>query len=338
MNKRSGLYVGSLVAIVALGAVVWMFLDHSPPVPPQDEADLRPIPLSGPAAHQDAELSGLAWWGDTLLLLPQYPERFDHHVFALERAAIERAIDGDDTPLEPRLIPFASPFFDPAQHDGYEAIAVDGDDVYVTLEVSRDDPAEPVGRLLHGHVEGALERILIESEPDAPLIAQNAIANIAYEALVLAPGEVIAVYETNGEVNPDPRALVFTRALEPRPAIHVSPIEYRVTDATTLDAQNRFWVVNYHWPAAPWHTGTCEITERYGQGASHARCRTVERLLELELTPNGIRPTARAPIQLELLDDEHPRNWEGIVRLGERGFLVATDEHPSTIFAFVPMP
>ena len=124
----------------------------------------------------------------------------------------------------------------------------------------------------------------------------------------------------------------------PRPAIHVAPIEYRVTDATTLDDRDRFWVINYHWPGAPWHTGACEITERYGQGASHARCRTVERLVELQRTAQGIQATDRAPVQLELLDDEHPRNWEGIVRLPGRGFLLVTDEHPTTIFAFVPYP
>ncbi|MCA9556675.1 MAG: hypothetical protein KC933_42015, partial [Myxococcales bacterium] len=127
-------------------------------------------------------------------------------------------------------------------------------------------------------LEGATDLVLwVDAEPDADLEAQNQIANIAYEAMVLTPDEVVVLYETNGEVNPDPRALVFTRDLVPRPAIHVAPIEYRVTDATTLDDRDRFWVINYHWPGAPWHTGACEITERYGQGASHARCRTVER-------------------------------------------------------------
>jgi hypothetical protein len=31
------------------------------------------IPLSGPIDSKQAELSGLAWIGDTLVLLPQYP-------------------------------------------------------------------------------------------------------------------------------------------------------------------------------------------------------------------------------------------------------------------------
>ncbi|MCB9596543.1 MAG: hypothetical protein H6719_27715 [Sandaracinaceae bacterium] len=339
MNKRSGLYLGSLVALVALGAVVWTLLDHSPPRPPQQqETGLRILTLSGPAAGTDAELSGMAWWGDTLLLLPQFPERFDHTIFAIARADVERAVDGDDTPLTIRQVPFVAPVVDERENDGYEAIAIDGDDVFLTLEVSGDENRPTVGRLLRGSVEGDLERIIVDEAPPVPLEAQNHIANIAYEALLLQPDRVIALYETNGVVNPNPRALVFDRELTPRGALPMGPVEYRITDATTLDAAGRFWVTNYHWPGAPWHTGTCEITERFGQGESHARCRTVERLLELQLTEQGIRPTDRAPIQLQLLDDEHPRNWEGLVRLDDRGFLLVTDEHPSTILAFVPAP
>ena len=68
-----------------------------------------------------------------------------------------------------------------------------------------------------------------------------------------------------------------------------------------------------------------------------ARCSTVERLVELRFTDQGIAPTHRPPIQLELIDDEHARNWEGVVRLGRRGMLIATDQYPSTMLAFVPV-
>jgi hypothetical protein len=44
----------------------------------------------------------------------------------------------------------------------------------------------------------------------------------------------------------------------------------------------------------------------------------------------------RPPIQLELIDDLHPRNWEGLVRLDPHGFLLATDTYPETLLAFVP--
>jgi hypothetical protein len=61
----------------------------------------------------------------------------------------------------------------------------------------------------------------------------------------------------------------------------------------------------------------------------------VERLVEFECNGSGIRLTKRPPIPLKLRLDEPPRNWEGIVRLEGRGFLLITDEHPRTILGFV---
>jgi len=48
--------------------------------------------------------------------------------------------------------------------------------------------------------------------------------------------------------------------------------------------------------------------------------------------------TTTPAVQLQLLDDEHCRNWEGIVRLGDVGLLLATDRYPETILAYVPLP
>lgn len=116
----------------------------------------------------------------------------------------------------------------------------------------------------------------------------------------------------------------------------MADLEYRVTDATEADAEGRFWVTNYHWPGSPWQPGVCTLTARHGTGDTHSHCRTVERLVELQWRAGEVRPTERAPILLELIDDDHARNWEGLVRLGSRGFLVVTDEHPESILAFVP--
>jgi hypothetical protein len=40
---------------------------------------------------------------------------------------------------------------------------------------------------------------------------------------------------------------------------------------------------------------------------------------------------------LELVSDDDTRNWEGLVRLDDYGFLLATDKYPRTILAFVPL-
>ena len=51
---------------------------------------------------------------------------------------------------------------------------------------------------------------------------------------------------------------------------------------------------------------------------------------------NKIELSDSEPIQL-ILDKESPRNWEGIARLNDNGFLLVTDKHPSMILAYVPL-
>src|SRR5512138_133697 len=67
------------------------------PVPEPAEVEVRNIPLAGPAAGSNAELSGLAWYGDWLILLPQYPERFpsgpDGSLFAIAKADLLAFLD-----------------------------------------------------------------------------------------------------------------------------------------------------------------------------------------------------------------------------------------------------
>jgi hypothetical protein len=64
------------------------------------------IPLAGPPAQRNAELSGLAWYRETLILLPQYPtftQDGQSAVWALPKAEILAFLDGETPgPLTPR--------------------------------------------------------------------------------------------------------------------------------------------------------------------------------------------------------------------------------------------
>ena len=119
-------------------------------------------------------------------------------------------------------------------------------------------------------------------------------------------------------------------------------MEYRLTDATALDEQGRFWVINIYWDGEPvYYSDTDPIAMKYGEGPSHRRQENVERLLEMQYSPEGITLTGRPPIQIKLSDLRIPRNWEALVRLDDdasdlHGFLIATDKFPGTLFAFIP--
>jgi hypothetical protein len=76
---------------------------------------------------------------------------------------------------------------------------------------------------------------------------------------------------------------------------------------------------------------------QYGIGKTHQTNFNVERLVEFQYSDSGIQRVNRAPIQL-VLEGLEGRNWEGIARLDDRGFLLITDRYPTTLFGFVPMP
>jgi hypothetical protein len=304
------------------------------------EQSAQIISLAGPIAAPEAEISGLAWYGDRLILLPQFPGRFDDKLFALSKADILAFLDGtQDGPLPPQSIPLIAPDLDQlAGYEGLEAIAFHDDRVFVTVETSGGSPM--LGYLAAGRIAPDLHRMeldttnLVEIVPPAPL------ANYSDEALLLADDTVLTVYEANGRnVNPAPTIHQFSTILEPVGRLPFPAVEYRVTDATAVDENGRFWVINYLFPGdiSKLDPAPDELGERYGRGPTHANSDIVERLVELQFSDSGTTLTDAPPIQLELLPND-ARNWEGIVRLDERGFLLATDKFPETILAFVAFP
>ena len=119
------------------------------------------------------------------------------------------------------------------------------------------------------------------------------------------------------------------------PSVSFPTIEYRITDATQLDGCDRFWAINYFYEGDRDLLPTREpLVVRYGRGRTHRQQPTVERLVEFTYSAQGIALTDTAPIQLALIGAG--RNWEGIARLDDQGFLIATDKFPETLIGFVP--
>lgn len=304
------------------------------------EVPVRQIALAGPLAGRDAEISGLAWDGDRLLLLPQYPEFAGAPaLYTLARADIEAhlagARPGPLTPGEVAFIDGGVPARVAGFH-GYEAIAVAGADVWLSIEA--ETAAGSQGHVVRGTFAADRGSVTLDPASLVAVPAQTHFKNHSEEALVLAGDRLLVLHEINGAgVNPRPVAHSFDRALGPASALTMTPLEYRVTDATALDADGRFWVVNYFFPREHRLRARHDpIAAQFGEGRSHAAHATVERLVELELRAGQIVRGPSPPISLELLGDHASRNWEGIVRLGERGFLLATDRHPATLLVFVP--
>ena len=300
------------------------------------EQPVLPIEISGPLANRESEVSGLAWYGDHLILLPQYPETLGNNIFALPKADILAAMASETAiPLEPISIPFNAPDF--AEQidgfEGFEAIAFRGNQAY---EVETREAAK--GYVLIGTLESDLTEFAVEPTQRAESLALANSPNKADEAILLTDEQIVSIYEVSGQqLTPEPRMHTFDYDLMPRPSIAFPNIEYRITDATALDENNRFWVINYFFSGdRDLLPERDPLTIRYGRGTTHRQYQSVERLIELAYTDSGIRLTSTPPIQLELTDAG--RNWEGIVRLDNDGFLIITDKFPETILGFVAKP
>jgi hypothetical protein len=309
------------------------------------EAPVRVIPLAAPLDTARAEISGLAWHGDDLVLLPQYPDRFGG-LFALRRQSILDFLDGPAAgPLVPRLVPLDEDGipYRVGGYEGYESIAFVGDRMFLTIETHRGLPGigAMLGYIVAGQIAADGSSASLNAMTRMEIPAQAGLDNTADEAMTVVDGRLVTFYEANGAtVNPRPIAHVFepgTARLSAAPPMTMTALEYRLTDATPAGPDGRFWVINYLFPGDrdKLKPAADPFVARFGAGATHAACSQVERLVELRASRGRIERTDAPPVQLMLLNCATARNWEGLAELPGRGFLLATDQHPETILAFV---
>ncbi len=337
-----------LIFLFLLGLLSLSGCHNSPPkVATRDfaaEVTLQRIPITGDIRQAKSELSGLAWYGETLILLPQYPQRFpashDGSLFAIPKAEILAYLAGEiEGTITPEEVSLEAPglYERIPGFEGFEAIAIAGDRVYLTIE------SRPGDSMLGYVVTGAITpgRIAIDVESLRPIEPQADLDNFSDEALLIYGGTVLTFYEAWGSrVNPEPVAHTFDARLNPGSRWPLPNIEYRITDVTDVDESGRFWAINYLYPGdiEKLELADDPLSRQYGQGASHAGSEVVERLVEFHILDEKVVLTQTAPIQLLLAADGEARNWEGIVRLDGVGFLLVTDRYPETILGFVAYP
>lgn len=327
-----------------------------PPAEPEQTADtthasetvlseehVRLISVQGALKRRDAEISGMAWFGEQLVLLPQHPRRFstcggDGCIFRLSRTAIERALDRDDAAaLEAEGITLVTngveselPGF-----EGYEGIAFHGDRAFLTIETRTTQGMR--GYAVRGRMSASGRRLSLDAESLVELPRQVDAVNMSYESLTWGDDRLLVMHEANGtNVNPYPKSYVFDDQLQPVDTLRFPTMEYRVTDATAPDADGRFWVINYFYPGEKdvLNPAFDSLRARYGKGTTHGQSETVERIVPLRVVADHIEQDAHPPILLRLADG-FSRNWEGIAHLRGRGFLLVTDTYPETMLAFV---
>jgi hypothetical protein len=270
---------------------------------------VREIHLVGPITNPKAQISGMAWHGDELLLLPQW----ETTLYCVAKADLLKAVDGKSDPLTPREISLRPaglhemfPGF-----EGFEGIAVTGDLVYLLAEARNEEG-------MFGYLfSGCLRRDALDLDVTRvrTLPISSRVKNMGYEGLVIAGDRLIALPEARGGLH---MAYCFDFELNPVGHISMPAVDYRLTDSTPVDSEGCFWITNYN------HPGDAGMPEA-PRVEQLVRLRVCDGAVVFDGEPITIVPDLAAP----------GRNWEAIAALDDRGFLVMTDEFPRAIFGFI---
>ncbi|MEP0265480.1 hypothetical protein [Dokdonia sp.] len=321
----------------------------------ETEAKLQEIQLKGYIADRESEISGMAWYNDYLILLPQYPEK-KGEIYSLHKKEILEYLSNveknkNPNPLRPKSIKFTTQFWKIIDgYEGFESIVFDSrtGESWLTIEFEPEQ-SPPYSVIVKGQLSKDMTSISIDpieytSYVNQKIPSQSDVENMAEEALILTSSkkreksQLISFHEANGVREKDPiYASVFSKELQKMKPIEMPIIPFRITDATALDSDGHFWVINYFYhKEKALSVVKDQVIEWYDieQGITHQKNPFVERLVELQYKDGKISLSDHKPIQLEL-EQEESRNWEGIVRLENKGFLLITDKFPTTILAFV---
>lgn len=311
------------------------------------ESVIQQIDIRGPMSRRDAQISGLAWWNDRLVLLPQYPSFATPdtaHLYTISRAELDAIFQSGSgaMSIEPTPIPIDTTGLQGiAGYQGIESIAFTDDRAFLTVEAAglAFGMVGMRATLASAQIQADGAPIALSVDRSVSLPMPSWIPNMAYEAIVIQQNQPVALFEANGaNVTPNATAKRFTRTLDPVASLPMPALEYRLTDATEADSMGRFWVTNYLYAgeAELLSPAPDSVALAHGVGASHRSRVAVERLVELAVQDDRIVRTSTPPIWIELTEGTG-RNWEGIVRYRD-GFLIATDTFPQTLLAFVPGP
>ena len=101
-DVRPWLVLIVIVALVFAGMVLGKALMPLTVAATATEQPIEAIALTGPLADRKAEVSGLAWYGETLVIMPQYPNfsseyKGDGFLYALPKADIVAYLDGKNS-------------------------------------------------------------------------------------------------------------------------------------------------------------------------------------------------------------------------------------------------
>jgi hypothetical protein len=301
-------------------------------LPPEFPA--QAIPLSGALAAGDQAITGLSWYGDTLMILAE-----EGRVYALPKSTIAAYLDGNLR--GPLYVP--SIYFDTGgveglvpRFEGFEGIAFAGDEVSVIVHGEVWEVPWQMTWLVHGSIAPDLSRITLDPATMTRIQPQSPVPNYTGESVFTVGESVVTVHEIDDPTAVyQPVAHVFPAEGEAT-TIPFPPVGYRITDVTQPDANGLFWALNTDQPAIdPGPRLADDLFGTFGMGLTHSQSEGVERLVALRYSEAGIE-LAGEMIQLQMAGA--PRQWKGLAWLDGRGWLLGAGGPDGARLGFVAAP
>ena len=297
------------------------------------------LKISGPMKNSDEEISGMDWYNDNLIILP---ENLNGYAFAIKKSDLDLRINNSDTSaIKPKKINFNTPNYKKLipGFDSFEAIAFRGYEVYLTIEIKFPDSMSCL--IARGHIDAQTLDITIPEQNLTQINVPTYVDNMSYESLVVDKDRIIALFEANGDsLIKSPYAISINSSGNDIFKYQTSSINYRIADATRVDKNNRFWAINYFFPRdrGVLKPGDDILASKYGEGLTHSKSERVERLVEYKIHNKKVLITNNPPIEIKLEGEKTSRKWEAIARYEKKGFLLATDKYPKpyTLLAYLP--
>lgn len=306
------------------------------------EVKIEVIEIDSEVSQRRAEISGLTWYKDKLIILPQYPEIFGQKgtgfLYSLNKKNLLDYIKGEETiPLVPEKIKISPANLSEQINgfEGFEAITFIEDEVFLTIESSGD---KMMGHLIKGEINDSFDEIELNLNSLKKIEPQASIGNASDETLIAIGDKLLSIYEANGEnVNPKPVAHLFDKNMSLLRKIVLPNIEYRITDGIWLEKSNELVLLNYFWPGdqEAYKPANDRILYNLRENTIQKESKAVERIIFLNYSEDGITLSDKEPIQIQLMENGESRNWEGLVEIDSLGYIIATDKYPETILAFI---
>lgn len=320
----------------------------------QVEHEVQYIKLAAPLDRGQAQFSGMSWCRGQLLLLPEKPwfvdeddvlepsESAQAYVYSLELAQIEAYLAGTNTnPLQAQPIALLENGVRDQldEFDGYEAIACQGDTVWLAIEteLSKTDYETNIVQANWVMHQGKTA-LSIDPGTTHSIKSQSGEENYSDESILLTGAHLVTIHEANRhKTKAAPYASRIHTQTGVRDTIPFPRIAYRITDVSSVDEDGYFWGINYLWSKEQDRFTTLDpLFLKYPRGTTHRLEATVERLIKFKLQDDEITRVDQPPIQLQLTQEDG-RNWEGLVRYKDSGLLIITDMHPRTLLGYVPL-